>query len=151
MISYLPYIFSQLIQPLNLLLMVAGTAVGIIFGAIPGLSGTMAVMLFMPLTYTMESSTAIIFLLALWIGGCSGAFIGSVLLGIPGSASAVATCWDGHPMAKKGLASKALAIGQCSVSRRHDYGTGDFQGQHVQRPRLYLHRHPAGDSRLLSH
>ena len=107
MISYLPYIFSQLIQPLNLLLMVAGTAVGIIFGAIPGLSGTMAVMLFMPLTYTMESATAIIFLLALWIGGCSGAFIGSVLLGIPGSASAVATCWDGHPMAKKGLASKA--------------------------------------------
>ena len=111
MISYLPYIFSQLIQPLNLLLMVAGTAVGIICGAIPGRSGTMAVMLFMPLTYTMESATAIIFLLALWIGGCSGAFIGSVLLGIPGSASAVATCWDGHPMAKKGLASKALAIG----------------------------------------
>jgi putative tricarboxylic transport membrane protein len=71
MLSYLPYIFSQLIQPLNLLLMVAGTAVGIIFGAIPGLSGTMAVMLFMPLTYTMESSTAIIFMLALWIGGCS--------------------------------------------------------------------------------
>ena len=111
MLSYLPYIFSQMIQPLNLLLMVAGTAVGIIFGAIPGLSGTMAVMLFMPLTYTMESSTAVIFLLALWIGGCSGAFIGSVLLGIPGSASAVATCWDGHPMAKKGQAGKALAIG----------------------------------------
>ena len=36
-----------------------------------------------PLTYTMESGTAIIFLLSLWIGGCSGAFIGSVLLGIP--------------------------------------------------------------------
>ena len=50
MFAYLPYIFTQLIQPLNLLLMVAGTAVGIIFGAIPGLSGTMAVMLFMPLT-----------------------------------------------------------------------------------------------------
>ncbi|MBQ7488362.1 MAG: tripartite tricarboxylate transporter permease [Clostridia bacterium] len=111
MISYLPYIFSQLIVPMNLALMIVGTAVGIIFGAIPGLSGTMAVMLFMPLTYSMESSTAIIFLLALWIGGCSGAFIGSVLLGIPGSASAVATCWDGHPMAKKGQASKALAIG----------------------------------------
>ena len=111
MFAYLPYIFSQLIQPMNLLLMIAGTAVGIIFGAIPGLSGTMAVMLFMPLTYTMESSTAIIFMLALWIGGCSGAFIGSVLLGIPGSASAVATCWDGHPMAKKGQAGKALAIG----------------------------------------
>lgn len=111
MLEYLPYIFTQLIQPLNLVLMFVGTVIGIIFGAIPGLSGTLAVMLFMPLTYTMESSAAIIFMLALWIGGCSGAFIGSVLLGIPGSASAVATCWDGHPMAKKGQASKALAIG----------------------------------------
>lgn len=111
MIEHMPYILSQFIIPQNLVLMVAGTFVGIIFGAIPGLSGTMAVMLFMPLTYTMDSGTAIIFLLSLWIGGCSGAFIGSVLLGIPGSASAVATCWDGHPMAQKGQASKALAIG----------------------------------------
>lgn len=111
MIANLPYILSQFMVPMNLVLMVAGTFIGIIFGAIPGLSGTMAVMLFMPLTYTMESGTAIIFLLALWIGGCSGAFIGSVLLGIPGSASAVSTCWDGHPMAQKGQASKALAIG----------------------------------------
>lgn len=111
MIEHMPYILSQFIIPQNLILMIAGTFVGIIFGAIPGLSGTMAVMLFMPLTYTMDSGTAIIFLLSLWIGGCSGAFIGSVLLGIPGSASAVATCWDGHPMAQKGQASKALAIG----------------------------------------
>jgi putative tricarboxylic transport membrane protein len=111
MIEYLPYIFSQFAIPTNLVLLIVGTFVGIIFGAIPGLSGTMAVMLFMPLTYTMNSSSAIIFLLALWIGGCSGAFIGSVLLGIPGSASAVATCWDGHPMAQKGQAGKALAIG----------------------------------------
>lgn len=111
MIENLPYILSQFTVPMNLILMFAGTFVGILFGAIPGLSGTMAVMLFMPLTYAMNSGTAIIFLLSLWIGGCSGAFIGSVLLGIPGSASAVSTCWDGHPMAQKGQASKALAIG----------------------------------------
>lgn len=112
MIEYLPYILTQLFTvPVNVGLMVIGTIIGIIFGAIPGLSGTMAVMLFMPLTYTMDHATAIIFLLSLWIGGCSGAFIGSVLLGIPGSASAVATCWDGNPMAKQGKASKALAIG----------------------------------------
>lgn len=114
MIQYLPYILSQFIVPLNIVLMIAGTFVGILFGAIPGLSGTMAVMLFMPLTYTMDPGTAVIFLLSLWIGGCSGAFIGSVLLGIPGSASAVSTCWDGHPMAQKGQASKALAIGMCA-------------------------------------
>lgn len=114
MIQYIPYILSQFAIPSNIVLMIAATLVGIIFGAIPGLSGTMAVMLFMPLTYTMESGTAIIFLLSLWIGGCSGAFIGSVLLGIPGSASAVSTCWDGHPMAQQGQASKALAIGMCA-------------------------------------
>ena len=45
MLSYLPYVFSQMIQPMTLALMIAGTAIGIIFGAIPGLSGTMAVML----------------------------------------------------------------------------------------------------------
>lgn len=111
MIEHLPYIISQLIIPANVALMIVGTFVGIVFGAIPGLSGTMAVMLFMPVTYTMDPATACIFLLSLWIGGCSGAFIGSVLLGIPGSASAVATCWDGHPMAQQGKASKALAIG----------------------------------------
>ncbi|QQO08508.1 tripartite tricarboxylate transporter permease [Breznakiella homolactica] len=111
MFEYLPYIVGQIVQPYNIALLVAGCFVGIIFGAIPGLSGTLAVMLFMPMTFAMEAGSAIIFLLALWIGGCSGAFIGSVLLGIPGSASAVSTCWDGYPMAQQGKAGKALAIG----------------------------------------
>ena len=111
MIESLPFILEQFASPYNLVLLIAGNLVGIIFGAIPGLSGTMAVMLFMPLPYNMEAGTAIIFLLSLWIGGCSGAFIGSVLLGIPGSASAVATCWDGYPMSLQGQSGKALAIG----------------------------------------
>ncbi len=111
MITYLPYILAQIFTPYNFALMFTGTVIGIIFGAIPGLSGTLAVMLFMPLTYGMQSSTAIIFLISLWVGGCSGAFIGSILLGIPGSASSVATCFDGYPMAKAGKAGKALAIG----------------------------------------
>ena len=111
MIEFLPYIISQLISPFNLMLMMLATIVGLIFGAIPGLSGTLAVMLFMPLTYSMNAGSAVIFLIALWVGGCSGAFIGSVLLGIPGSASSVATCYDGYPMSQKGEAGKALAIG----------------------------------------
>jgi putative tricarboxylic transport membrane protein len=111
MISYLPYVLSQIAIPYNFGLMFVGTVIGIIFGAIPGLSGTLAVMLFMPLTYGMQASTAIIFLISLWVGGCSGSFIGSILLGIPGSASSVATCFDGYPMAKAGKAGKALAIG----------------------------------------
>lgn len=111
MIEYLPYILSQISQPMNILLLIFGNIIGIIFGAIPGLSGTLAVMLFLPLTYSMVTGTAIIFLLSLWIGGTSGAFIGSVLLGIPGSPSALATCFDGYPMTLKGQAGKALAIG----------------------------------------
>lgn len=111
MIEFMPYILQQVTNPMNILLLLAGNVVGMIFGAIPGLSGTLAVMLFMPLTYSMEAGAAIVFLLSLWVGGCSGAFIGSVLLGIPGSASAVATCFDGYPMSKSGKAGKALAIG----------------------------------------
>ncbi len=111
MIEFMPYILHQVTNPMNILLLLAGNVVGMIFGAIPGLSGTLAVMLFMPLTYSMEAGAAIVFLLSLWVGGCSGAFIGSVLLGIPGSASAVATCFDGYPMSKSGKAGKALAIG----------------------------------------
>lgn len=111
MFEHIPYIVSQLIIPLNIGLLLIGNIIGIIFGAIPGLSGTLAVMLFLPLTYTMSSGSAIVFLLSLWVGGCSGAFIGSVLLGIPGSPSSVATCYDGYPMTLQGKAGKALAIG----------------------------------------
>lgn len=111
MTEYIPYILQQISQPFNLLLLLAGNIIGMIFGAIPGLSGTLAVMLFMPLTYSMDTGGAIVFLLSLWVGGCSGAFIGSVLLGIPGSASSVATCFDGYPMSKAGKSGKALAIG----------------------------------------
>lgn len=111
MIEHLPYILSQVAMPVNLLLLLVGNIIGMIFGAIPGLSGTLAVMLFMPLTYSMEAGEAIVFLLALWVGGCSGGFIGSILLGIPGSPSSVATCFDGYPMTKNGQAGKALAIG----------------------------------------
>ncbi|MBR2662711.1 MAG: tripartite tricarboxylate transporter permease, partial [Clostridia bacterium] len=114
MIEYLPYIFSELFTPTGLLLLWAGNIVGMIFGAIPGLNGTMAMMLFMPMTYAMDTGPAVIFLMSLWIGGCSGGFIGSVLLGIPGSPASVATCFDGHPMAKSGRAGKALAIGMCA-------------------------------------
>ena len=58
MFSYLPWIFSQLVQPFNLILMIAGTIIGIIFGAIPGLSATMAIVLFLPITFNMGTTQA---------------------------------------------------------------------------------------------
>lgn len=103
--------FQTVLQPESLMIVLIGAVVGIIFGAIPGLSGTGAMILLMPLTYRMDHSVAISFLIALWVGGCSGSFIGSILLGIPGEAASIATTYDGHPMAKKGEAVRALSAG----------------------------------------
>lgn len=111
MSEFIPYIVSQFANPMAILFLIAGNIIGIIFGAIPGLNGTFAVLMFMPLTYSMDTGLAVILLMSLWIGGCSGGFIGSVLLGIPGSPASVATCFDGYPMSRKGQAGKALAIG----------------------------------------
>ena len=99
------------LQPINLLLIVGIVCVGIFFGAIPGLSATLGISLLLPVTFGLSSETSFIILLAMWIGGVSGTFISAVLIGIPGSSSAIATCFDGFPMTKKGQASKALAVG----------------------------------------
>ena len=99
------------LQPLNLLLITGVSVVGIIFGAIPGLSATLGISLLLPVTFGLSTQTSFIVLLAMWIGGVSGTFISAVLIGIPGSSSSIATCFDGYPMTLKGEASKALAVG----------------------------------------
>jgi putative tricarboxylic transport membrane protein len=103
--------FATVLTPMGILLMFVGVAVGIVFGALPGLSATMAIALFLPVTYAMSSSDAMTLLMALFIGAISGGLISAILLHIPGTPSSVATCFDGHPMVKKGQAAKALGIG----------------------------------------
>jgi putative tricarboxylic transport membrane protein len=102
---------TAVLQPLTILLIAIGTFVGIIFGAIPGLTATMAIVMFLPVTYSMTASQGISTLMALYIGGISGGLISAILLNIPGTPSSVATCFDGKPMADKGEAGKALATG----------------------------------------
>ena len=103
--------FGTVCTPVSLFLIIAGVAVGIVFGAIPGLSATMAVALFLPVTYGMAPTSAMTMLMSLYIGGVSGGLISAILLRIPGTPSSVATCFDGHPLAAKGHAAKALGIG----------------------------------------
>lgn len=98
-------------QPLSLLIMAGGVFVGIIFGAIPGLSAAMAVALFLPITFTMTAGMGLNLLVAVYIGGISGGLISAILLKMPGTASSIATTFDGHPMALKGDAKKALGYG----------------------------------------
>ena len=92
-------------------LVLFGTVVGIIFGAIPGLTSTMAVALFLPITYTLGPAAGISLQVALFIGGTSGGLISAILLKIPGTPASVATTWDGGPMMERGDGAKALGLG----------------------------------------
>lgn len=98
-------------NPITILLIFMGVAIGIVFGSIPGLTATMAVTMFLPITYTMSPVAGIALLIGLYIGGTSGGLISAILLNIPGTPASVATCFDGRPMALKGEAPKALGIG----------------------------------------
>lgn len=86
-----------------------GSVIGLVFGIIPGLTGSMAIALIIPLTYTMNDISSIILLIAVYVGGISGGCISAILLGIPGTNSSVATTFDGHPMVKQGRTSEALS------------------------------------------
>lgn len=98
------------LQPLNFVLVIVGTLFGMVCGALPGVSSSMAIILLLPFTYSMEPVSAIVTLVAVYIGGAAGGSISAILLKIPGTPEAVATIFDGHPMAHKGKAGKALGI-----------------------------------------
>ena len=99
------------IQPFTIALVAVGVIVGIIFGSIPGLTATMAIAMFLPMTYGMAATQGQATLIALYIGGISGGLISAILLNIPGTPASMATCLDGRPLAVKGQAGKALGVG----------------------------------------
>lgn len=103
--------FLMLLQPLTFLIILLSTAIGIILGAIPGLSGGLGVALLLPVTFGMPSEVGLAMLVSIWVGGVSGGLIGSILLGIPGSPSSIATTFDGYPITRNGQAVKALGAG----------------------------------------
>ncbi|MCD7908243.1 MAG: tripartite tricarboxylate transporter permease, partial [Clostridium sp.] len=95
-------------NPMTLLVVAAGTFLGLVFGALPGLSATMGVALLIPLTFTMDTTSAFGMMLGTYIGGMAGGAVSATLLNIPGTPSAVVTCLDGYPMAKQGQGAQAL-------------------------------------------
>ena len=101
----------EILTPLFVSLIVGGTLVGIIFGAIPGMTATMAVAVCLPLTYSLGLENGLALLLGLYVGGISGGLVPAILLGIPGTPSSITTTFDGYPMAQKGEGEKALRIG----------------------------------------
>ena len=108
MLDVLPEIVISLTQPTNILLMVAGVAGGIVIGALPGLTATMALALMLPFTFTMEADAALITLGGIYIGAIYGGCIAAILINTPGTPSSIATTFDGYPLTLKGKAEHAL-------------------------------------------
>lgn len=109
----LSHLFSGLLACMNiqmLLFAVAGVAWGIIGGAIPGISPSIAIVLALPFTYHMDTIPSIIMLSAVYTGACYGSSIPAILIGVPGAPASAATVQDGYMLGKKGKGLEALSI-----------------------------------------
>jgi len=100
--------FATSLSPINLMIVLLGVTAGLFIGAMPGLGSVNGVAIVLPLTFIVPPSSAIILLAAIYYGAMYGGAISSILLGIPGASTAVATTFDGRPMAQQGKAGLAL-------------------------------------------
>ena len=91
-------------------IILAGTFIGIMVGAIPGFSAANTIIILLPLTLSMEPTTGMVFMVSLYTASRLGAGIPAILVNIPGTAGAAATPLDGYPMAVAGKGQQALAI-----------------------------------------
>ncbi len=96
------------ITPVCLMWLLVGTFAGIIIGALPGLGPTTGIALLIPLTYGMNAAYALLLAAGIYQGAMYGGSITSVLLGIPGTPTNTATCFDGYPLSRKGRGYEAL-------------------------------------------
>ncbi|HXF82570.1 MAG TPA: tripartite tricarboxylate transporter permease [bacterium] len=97
-------------QPLSLLMMLLGVAWGILGGAMPGISGSIAMALLLPLTFGMDPAVALMMLAGVYIGAMYGGSITAILISTPGTPGAAATVIDGYELHKKGQSGKALGV-----------------------------------------
>ena len=100
--------FVHALSPINLLMMIAGTAMGIVIGCMPGLSAAMGVALMLPITFTMNADTGLIVLGAIYCGAIFGGSISAILIHTPGTPASAATAIEGYQMTLQGKAGKAL-------------------------------------------
>ena len=102
---------AAFLQPHVLGFTVIGIVAGIIVGLIPGVTITMGVILVLPFTFGMDPLQGIATMVGVAVGGASGGLISATLIGIPGTPSAMATTFDGFPMARRGQPGRALGLG----------------------------------------
>jgi putative tricarboxylic transport membrane protein len=101
---------AVLVDPSALSLMLLSTLAGIILGALPGISSTMALAVLLPFSFSMDLQSAILFLMGIFYGSVYGGSISAILLNIPGTPGSMVTQLDGYPMAQQGRAGEALTF-----------------------------------------
>ena len=99
---------GALCQPMTLLALFGGVVVGLIVGSLPGLNDSITMAVLIPVTFGMEPGTAIGLLVGIYCASACGGSVPSILLKIPGTASATVTAYDGYPMSQKGKSGEAL-------------------------------------------
>ncbi len=102
--------FATTFEPLNLLVVLAGSALGVFAGAMPGLSSTVGLALVLPITFGLDPIPALLMMISLYMGAQYGGSITAIAIGVPGSSPALATTFDGYPMSRRGEAGRALGI-----------------------------------------
>jgi putative tricarboxylic transport membrane protein len=107
--EFLQY-FGGVFEPVSFLLLIGGTVGGLILGATPGLSPTMAVALLIPFTFQLTPTQGLILLGAAYTSTVAGGAVSAILLRIPGAPANIATALDGNAMAKQGRAAEALHV-----------------------------------------
>lgn len=105
---YFQTVFQIASDPLHIAILFGSVLLGIIFGAMPGLTSTLGVALLTTMTYGMDTATAMLCLLSIYVGGTYGGSYASILINIPGTAASAATALDGYPLALKEKAAKPL-------------------------------------------
>lgn len=100
--------FLSVAAPFNLFLLFVGTGLGILVGALPGLSSPMAIIVLLPLTYSLNTLSALLMMIGVYVGTKLGGSYSAILLRTPGTPAGACTALDGYPMAQKGEAGLAL-------------------------------------------
>jgi len=109
-IEMLLYGFGICFEPTMFIMLFIAILAGVIFGALPGVSSTMAVTLGIPFTYSMDPVNGIAFLVAIYCASITGGGMTAILFKIPGVPSSAPASYDGYPMAQRGEGGKALTI-----------------------------------------
>ncbi|MFB4158830.1 tripartite tricarboxylate transporter permease [Geomicrobium sp. JSM 1781026] len=101
---------QSIVEPQHFLVLLIGVFVGFIGGALPGVSGTMLIIIVLPITYGMEPISAFILLTTVYVACVFSGMITAILFRTPGTPESVATVFDGYPMTQQGKAGQALGI-----------------------------------------